>query len=123
MKRKNKSFEAKLAELEDLVADMGDAPKGLVAETNVATFTGASALAAAAATEDKRVAVTAEAISELSVSLLAIRQPVPGELRRIVAALRITYDHKRIAHLAASIAKMSGLSNSLEETATASRRL
>lgn len=116
MKRKNKSFEAKLAELEDRVADMGDAAEGLVAEANAAIVTGAAAVAVAAATEDKRVAATAEAISELSVSLLAIRQPVPAELRRIVAALRITYDHKRIAHLAASIAKMSGLSNSLEET-------
>lgn len=116
MKRKTKSFEAKLAELEGRVADMGDAAEGLVAEANVAIVTGAATVSTFAASEDKRVAATAEAISDLSVSLMAIRQPIPDELRRIVAALRITFDHKRIAHLAASIAKMSGLSNSIEQT-------
>lgn len=116
MTRKTKSFEDKLAELEGQVADLGNAAEGLVAGASAAIVRGTSTVATAAAAEEKRVAAMAEAISELSVSLLAMRQPFPAELRRIVAAFRITYDHKRVAHLAASIAKMSGLSDSIEQT-------
>ena len=43
--------------------------------------------------------------SSSSIRLLALRQPVAGDLRQVVAALKITGDLERIGDYAANVAK------------------
>ena len=46
-------------------------------------------------------------VEQFVIRLLALRQPVAGDLRQIVAALKITDDLERIGDYAANVAKRS----------------
>jgi phosphate transport system protein len=100
-----KSFEQELRDLAQHVAEMGglvekqiqDAVNGLVARNE-----GSSEAAIRA---DDAVDSLAHQIEGLTVVLLARRQPMAGDLREVVAALRISIDLERIGDFAKNIGK------------------
>lgn len=55
---------------------------------------------------DRKVNVQDHEIEDLSIRLIATQQPVAGDLRKIVAAMRISTDLERMADNAVDIAKM-----------------
>jgi phosphate transport system protein len=56
---------------------------------------------------DPKVDAIEREVAEFVIRLLALRQPMAGDLRNIVAALKITTDLERIGDYAANVAKRS----------------
>ncbi len=57
--------------------------------------------------EDPKVDALEREVEQFVIRLLALRQPMAGDLRQIVAALKITGDLERIGDYAANVAKRS----------------
>jgi len=66
-----------------------------------------AASATRAVEEDPKVDTLEREVESFVIRLLALRQPVAGDLRQIVAALKITGDLERIGDYAANVAKRS----------------
>ena len=66
-----------------------------------------AAAATRAVEEDPKVDALEREVETFVIRLLALRQPVAGDLRQIVAALKITGDLERIGDYAANVAKRS----------------
>ena len=66
-----------------------------------------AAAATRAVEEDPKVDALEREAEQFVIRLLALRQPVAEDLRRIVAALKITGDLERIGDYAANVAKRS----------------
>jgi phosphate transport system protein len=66
-----------------------------------------AAAATRAVEEDPKVDALEREVETFVIRLLALRQPVAGDLRQIVAALKITGDIERIGDYAANVAKRS----------------
>ncbi len=66
-----------------------------------------AASATRAVEEDPKVDALEREVETFVIRLLALRQPVAGDLRQIVAALKITGDLERIGDYAANVAKRS----------------
>jgi phosphate transport system protein len=66
-----------------------------------------AASATRAVEEDPKVNALEREVEAFVIRLLALRQPVAGDLRQIVAALKITGDLERIGDYAANVAKRS----------------
>ena len=64
-----------------------------------------AAAATRAVEEDPKVDALEREVETFVIRLLALRQPVAGDLRQIVAALKITSDLERIGDYAANVAK------------------
>jgi len=60
-----------------------------------------------AVAQDPKVDEAEREIEQFVIRLLALRQPVAGDLRQIVASLKITSDLERIGDYAANVAKRS----------------
>ena len=56
---------------------------------------------------DPKVDAMEREVEQFVIRLLALRQPMAGDLRHIVAALKITGDLERIGDYAANVAKRS----------------
>jgi phosphate transport system protein len=102
-----KSFDQELNRLRSLMTQMG----GIV-ETQVALAADAitqrdAASATRAVEEDPKVDALEREVETFVIRLLALRQPVAGDLRQIVTALKITGDLERIGDYAANVAKRS----------------
>ena len=85
---------------------------GGIVETQVALAAEAimhrdAAAATRAVEEDPKVDALEREVETFVIRLLALRQPVAGDLRQIVAALKITGDIERIGDYAANVAKRS----------------
>jgi phosphate transport system protein len=63
--------------------------------------------AAQAVEQDPRVDALEREVEQFVIRLLALRQPMAGDLRQIVAALKMTGDLERIGDYAANVAKRS----------------
>ncbi len=102
-----KSYSVELNKLHAMIAEMG----GIV-ETQVAfaadaiNFRDADA-AGRAIDEDRRVDALEAEIEAFVVRLLALRQPMAGDLREIISSLKMTGDLERIGDYAANVAKRS----------------
>ena len=66
-----------------------------------------AAAATRAVEEDPKVDALEREAEQFVIRLLALRQPVAGDLRQIVMALKITGDLERIGDYAANVAKRS----------------
>ena len=64
-----------------------------------------AAAATRAVEEDPKVDALEREVEQFVIRLLALRQPMAGDLRQIVAALKITGDLERIGDYAANVAK------------------
>lgn len=81
---------------------------------------GDAALASAVIEEDRLVDVTEVAVEEECLKLLALHQPVAGDLRVVVAILKINNDLERIGDLAVNVSKqcrrLGGLPADVDQT-------
>ncbi|MBX5452453.1 MAG: phosphate signaling complex protein PhoU [Acidobacteriia bacterium] len=109
-----KSFEQELARLRELLIEMGGIVESQLAMALQALMQKDAELASRAIESDVRVDALEREIEQFAIRLIALRQPVADDLRRIVGALKITVDLERIGDYAANVAKrsivLSGLS-------------
>jgi phosphate transport system protein len=102
-----KSYEQELKRLADLMAEMGGLVESQMALAAQAVVQQDGAAAARAIEIDPRVDALEREVEQFVIRLLALRQPVANDLRKIVAALKITSDLERIGDYSANVAKRS----------------
>jgi phosphate transport system protein len=102
-----KSFEQELARLGDLITRMGGLVENEVALAATAVVERDAAAAARAVEMDPQVDALEREVEQFAIRLLALRQPMAADLRRIVAALKITAGLERIGDYAVNVAKRS----------------
>ncbi|HME26275.1 MAG TPA: phosphate signaling complex protein PhoU [Acetobacteraceae bacterium] len=106
-----KSFDQELNRLRNMITQMGGIVESQVALAADAIMQRDSASAMRAVEEDPKVDALEREVETFVIRLLALRQPVAGDLRQIVAALKITGDLERIGDYAANVAKRSVVLN------------
>lgn len=105
LKHTNQAFEAELEELKKRILSMGQRCEDLI-ERAVNAFEVIDPSMAEAVTESDRLINAEElAIDDLAVRILALRQPVGGDLRFLLTALKIVVDLERIGDEAVNIAE------------------
>ncbi len=92
--------------VDDLVA-MTSAVQTAVHEATDALLHADSAAAESVITGDKQIDISREVIENRTLQLLATQQPVAGDLRQLVATLRMVGDLERMGDLSAHIAKIA----------------
>lgn len=102
-----KSYDNELKKLRDMLTEMGGIVENQVALAAEAIMNRDTAAATRAVEEDPRVDALEREIEQFVIRLLALRQPMAEDLRRIVAGLKITGDLERIGDYAANVAKRS----------------
>ncbi len=99
------SFDVELKELGRKVVEMGGQAERLVADAMTSLIRRDTALAQKVILLDEGVDQMQREIEEKAVLVIAKRQPVAGDLREIVAAIRIANDLERIGDLAKNVGK------------------
>jgi len=99
------SFDTDLKELGRSVVEMGGQSERLVADSVQALVKRDTELAQKVIVLDGPVDLLQREIEEKAVLIIARRQPLAGDLREIVAAMRIANDLERIGDLAKNTAK------------------
>jgi phosphate transport system protein len=102
-----KSYDQELSRLRNLMTQMGGIVETQVALAADAIMLRDAASATRAVEEDPKVDALEREVETFVIRLLALRQPVAGDLRQIVTALKITGDLERIGDYAANVAKRS----------------
>lgn len=90
-----------------LMTRMGGIVESQVAQALTAVIESDEEAAQAAPAQDPQVDALEREVETLAIRLLALRNPMAGDLREVVAALKITGDLERIGDYAASIARRS----------------
>lgn len=96
-------YESELRTLRDRLLLMGGMVEDMVTKAMRALSTRDSALARSTMRMDRRINHLECEIDELSMRILAMRQPVASDLRFVTTALKIVTDLERIGDLAANI--------------------
>ncbi|HEY1934674.1 MAG TPA: phosphate signaling complex protein PhoU [Acetobacteraceae bacterium] len=102
-----KSYDLQLKRLRNFLTEMGGIVESQVALAAQAIVNRDAAAATRAVEADPRVDALEREAEQFVIGLLALRQPVAGDLRQIVAALKITGELERIGDYAANVAKRS----------------
>ena len=102
-----KSYDQELKRLGNLITEMGGIVENQVADAAEAIMQRDTEMAARVVEADPRVDAIEREVEQFVIRLLALRQPMAGDLRNIVAALKITTDLERIGDYAANVAKRS----------------
>jgi phosphate transport system protein len=102
-----KSYDNELKRLRDMLTEMGGIVESQVAMAAEAIMNRDSSAATRVVEDDPKVDALEREIEQFVIRLLALRQPMAGDLRRIVAGLKITTDLERIGDYAANVAKRS----------------
>jgi phosphate transport system protein len=102
-----KSFDQELRRLRDMAVEMGGIVENQVALAAVAIIERDNTAASRVVEEDPRVDALERDIEQFVIRMLALRQPLAGDLRQTVAALKMTVDLERIGDYAANVAKRS----------------
>jgi phosphate transport system protein len=85
-----KSFDQELKRLHDMITQMGGIVENQVALAAEAIMNRDAAAATRVVEEDPRVDALEREVEQFVIRMLALRQPVAGDLRQVVAALKIT---------------------------------
>ena len=99
------SFDTDLKSLTAIVFDMGLAATRAVEYSTLALQKRDAKLAQQLIANDRNIDDWQHKLEERAIGLIARRQPVAGDLREIVSAIRIAYDLERIGDLAKNLAK------------------
>jgi len=102
-----KSYDQELKRLGNLITEMGGIVESQVADAAEAVLQRDTEMAARVVEADPKVDAIEREVEQFVIRLLALRQPMAGDLRNIVAALKITGDLERIGDYAANVAKRS----------------
>jgi phosphate transport system protein len=100
-----KSFDAELSLLKSMLSEMGKECEDQLAAAFEALRNRDNALAEKTIASDARINDMQNEIDQLSVRMLATRQPMALDLRNIISGLKIAAELERIADYAANIAK------------------
>lgn len=100
-----KSFDEELARLSDLISRMGGLAETQLEQSIEALQKRDSTLAEAAVENDRKIDVLHAEVDEMAIRLLALRQPMAGDLRHIVTGLKIAPIVERIGDYAKNVAK------------------
>ena len=80
-----------------------------VAQATEALLEGSAEIAEEVISNDAQIDRARERVEEMAFSLLSLQQPVAGDLRTLVAALRMAGDLERMGDLAVHVAKIARL--------------
>lgn len=100
-----RSYDEELKTLKDTVVRMGGMAETLLTSAIQAVVKRDSELARRTVDSDALIDALEQDIDNLCMRLLALRQPMAGDLREIIAALKISSDIERIADYGANVAK------------------
>ncbi|NNE85404.1 MAG: phosphate signaling complex protein PhoU [Alphaproteobacteria bacterium] len=100
-----KSFDEELARLSDLISRMGGLAETQLEQSIQALQKRDSSLAEAAIEHDRKIDLLHAEVDEMAIRLLALRQPMAGDLRHIVTGLKIAPIVERIGDYAKNVAK------------------
>lgn len=100
-----KSFDDQLGLLDSKIAEMGGLAESQVADTIDALAHRDASLAADVIDRDDKLDALEYEVNDISLRLLALRQPMGEDLRAVVAGLKISADIERIGDLATNVAK------------------
>ncbi len=100
-----RSYEEQLKRLRELVARMGGLAERQVADAAAALIRRDTEMATAVVGRDGEIDALETEIENFCVRLLALRQPMAGDLRLIVAAMKVSTDIERIGDYARNAAK------------------
>jgi phosphate transport system protein len=98
-------FDAELLELKKKILTMGGLVEAMIADSLTALTTRDSQLAEEVQKRDRQVDRMEMEADDLSVKIIALRQPAAGDLRLIIAALKVTTDLERMGDLSVNIAE------------------
>ncbi|MCK8783644.1 phosphate signaling complex protein PhoU [Roseomonas sp. NAR14] len=99
------SYEGELRRLRDMIARMGGLAERQVAESTEALVRHDTDLAGEVIQRDAAIDALEREIEAYCIRLLALRAPVAGDLRLIVAAMKVAHDLERIGDYARNAAK------------------
>lgn len=102
-----KSYEDELNTLTAECARLGGLTEAQVADALQAVVKRDQALAEAVIGRDERLDTLQADVERKAIRLIALRQPMAGDLRRTVAAMKISTNLERVGDLAKNIAKRS----------------
>ena len=100
-----KSFDDELTKLTDLVSRMGGLAETQLSEAIEALAKRDSARAQQVIDSDADIDALEAEIDEAAVALLALRQPMAGDLRQIITAMKVAPDLERIGDYAKNVAR------------------
>ena len=100
-----KAFDEQLNSLDAKIAEMGGLAESMLADACDALSKRDAELAAEVVTGDRKLDQLEEEVNDLAMRLLALRQPTAGDLRAVLAALKISSDLERAGDLAKNVAK------------------
>jgi len=100
-----KSFDQDLKRLTDMLIRMGGIVENQVALAAEAIMERNVEAATRTVEEDVKVDALEREVEQFVIRMLALRQPMAGDLRQVVAALKVTGDLERIGDYAANVAK------------------
>jgi len=100
-----KSFDEELKRLNQVISQMGGLVEAQLQAAVDALVKRDADAAAKVVREDARIDELEQQASQLTLRLLALRQPMAVDLRQIVSALKISSDLERIGDYAANVAK------------------
>lgn len=100
-----KAYDQELQELEQMIAEMGGLAEREIRDAIAALIKRDVDLADLAIVADDAIDQLQHRIESTAVLMIAKRQPLAGDLREIVGALRISIDLERIGDFAKNIAK------------------
>ena len=102
-----KSYEQELLHLRELMTKMGGLVESQVSLARDAVINLDSTAATRAVELDPSVDALEREIEQFVIRVIALRQPVGGDLRQLVAAMKAAVDLERIGDYAANVAKRS----------------
>ena len=100
-----RSYEEELKRLRDMIARMGGLAERQVADSATALIRRDTELAAEVVSRDAQLDLLEREVEAFCVKLLALRQPMAGDLRLIVTSMKISSDLERIGDYARNGAK------------------
>jgi phosphate transport system protein len=100
-----RSYDQDLQQIHGLIVEMGGIVESQVALATKAVMDRDAEAATQAVEADPRVDALERGIEQFVIRLLALRQPMAGDLRLIIGALKASDDLERVGDYAANIAK------------------
>lgn len=104
-----RSFDKDLNQMESLLVEMGGLVETQIADATTALIRRDTDLADKVKAGDNRVDALEVEINEMAVNMLALRQPMAKDLRRVIATLKVSASLERIGDLAKNIAKRTAV--------------
>lgn len=100
-------YHRELKKLRETISEMGSLSKKAIGDSVHALKNLDLEMADIVVKKDEQIDELDEEINRLCIRLIALQQPLAGDLREIVASLKITIDLERMSDLAVDIAKIT----------------